>query len=156
MTVKNGQVADETTFNSGFISRLEDSGTIGKLDLSEASSTEIIDAQSVINTNIANIGTNTTNIGTNTTDIGTNTTNIGTNATNIGTNVTNIGTNVTNIGTNTTDILEINNGSTGAPRMVGGLIQAANLPSYVEDVEEYADFASLPITGETGKIYITL
>jgi len=35
-------------------------------------------------------------------------------------------------------------------------VPAAQLPSYVDDVEEYADFASLPVTGETGKIYVTL
>lgn len=35
-------------------------------------------------------------------------------------------------------------------------IPSAYLPSYVDDVLEYADFASLPVTGETGKIYITL
>ena len=37
-----------------------------------------------------------------------------------------------------------------------GLVPASQLPSYVDDVEEYADFASLPGTGETGKIYVTL
>ena len=38
----------------------------------------------------------------------------------------------------------------------GGLVPAAQLPSYVDDVLEYADLASLPVTGETGKIYVTL
>lgn len=37
-----------------------------------------------------------------------------------------------------------------------GRIPAAQLPSYVDDVLEYADFAALPATGEPGKIYITL
>jgi predicted RecA/RadA family phage recombinase len=37
-----------------------------------------------------------------------------------------------------------------------GLIPSSQLPSFVDDVEEYADFASLPATGETGKLYITL
>lgn len=37
-----------------------------------------------------------------------------------------------------------------------GRVPAAQLPSFVDDVEEYADFASLPVTGEAGKIYITL
>jgi len=37
-----------------------------------------------------------------------------------------------------------------------GLVPAAQLPAYVDDVVEYADFASLPGTGETGKIYVTL
>lgn len=38
----------------------------------------------------------------------------------------------------------------------GGVVPAAQLPSYVDDVLEYADLASLPVTGETGKIYVTL
>ena len=38
----------------------------------------------------------------------------------------------------------------------GGKVAAAQLPSYVDDVLESASFASLPATGETGKIYITL
>lgn len=33
-------------------------------------------------------------------------------------------------------------------------VPAVNLPSYVDDVEEYANFAGLPTTGETGKIYV--
>ena len=37
-----------------------------------------------------------------------------------------------------------------------GKIPSAQLPSYVDDVEEYADLASLPVSGEQGKIYITL
>lgn len=35
-------------------------------------------------------------------------------------------------------------------------IPSTYLPSYVDDVEEYADLASFPVTGETGKIYIAL
>ena len=35
-------------------------------------------------------------------------------------------------------------------------VPAAQLPSYVDDVVEYANFAALPSTGESGKIYITL
>lgn len=35
-------------------------------------------------------------------------------------------------------------------------IPANNLPSFVDDVLEYDDFASLPSTGEVGKIYVTL
>ena len=37
-----------------------------------------------------------------------------------------------------------------------GLVPAAVLPSYVDDVIEVADFAALPVTGESGKIYVTL
>jgi len=35
-------------------------------------------------------------------------------------------------------------------------VPASQLPSYVDDVVEYANLASFPITGETGKIYIAL
>lgn len=45
----------------------------------------------------------------------------------------------------------------GAASLDGaGKVPSAQLPSYVDDVEEYADFASLPVIGETGKIYVTL
>lgn len=43
-----------------------------------------------------------------------------------------------------------------APLDASTKIAAAYLPSYVDDVIEAADFASLPGTGETGKIYVTL
>ena len=35
------------------------------------------------------------------------------------------------------------------------LIKAEFLPSYVDDVLEFQNFASLPVTGEQGKIYVT-
>ena len=38
----------------------------------------------------------------------------------------------------------------------GGKVPSSQLPSYVDDVIEVANYASLPTTGETGKIYITL
>jgi len=37
-----------------------------------------------------------------------------------------------------------------------GKVASAQLPSYVDDVLEYANQASLPATGETGKIYLTV
>ncbi len=37
-----------------------------------------------------------------------------------------------------------------------GKVPAIQLPSYVDDVLEYPNFASLPSVGESGKIYITL
>ncbi len=40
--------------------------------------------------------------------------------------------------------------------LVDGKVPASELPSYVDDVIEVADYAALPTTGETGKIYITL
>lgn len=38
----------------------------------------------------------------------------------------------------------------------GGLVPSSQLPSFVDDVLEYADQASFPATGETGKIYVAL
>lgn len=38
--------------------------------------------------------------------------------------------------------------------LVNGLVPTSQLPSYVDDVLEYADLAAFPVTGESGKIYI--
>lgn len=49
------------------------------------------------------------------------------------------------------------NQANGLARLDGsGQIPAAILPSYVDDVIEAANFAALPATGETGKIYVTI
>jgi len=40
--------------------------------------------------------------------------------------------------------------------LVGGKVPASELPSYVDDVVEVANYAALPATGETGKMYVTL
>lgn len=37
-----------------------------------------------------------------------------------------------------------------------GKVANAQLPSYVDDVTEYANFASFPVTGESGKIYVAI
>lgn len=37
-----------------------------------------------------------------------------------------------------------------------GLVPSAQLPSYVDDVLEYATYADLPVTGEEGKIYVVI
>lgn len=43
-----------------------------------------------------------------------------------------------------------------AAKITSGTFDAARLPSYVDDVLEYAALASFPATGETGKIYVAL
>lgn len=40
--------------------------------------------------------------------------------------------------------------------LIGGKVPASELPSYVDDIIEVANYAALPATGETGKIYVTL
>ena len=44
----------------------------------------------------------------------------------------------------------------GKADLVDGKIPAEELPSYVDDVEEYANKAAFPVTGEGGKIYVAL
>ena len=44
----------------------------------------------------------------------------------------------------------------GKADLVGGTVPSSQLPSYVDDVVEAANFAALPVTGEGGKIYVTL
>jgi hypothetical protein len=43
-----------------------------------------------------------------------------------------------------------------APLNALSKIDATYLPSYVDDVEEYANLAAFPVTGETGKIYVAI
>jgi len=40
--------------------------------------------------------------------------------------------------------------------LVNGLIPANQLPSYVDDVLEYANIAAFPVSGESGKLYIAI
>lgn len=40
--------------------------------------------------------------------------------------------------------------------LVDGKVPASELPSYVDDVVEYASVSAFPATGEQGKIYIAL
>jgi len=47
-------------------------------------------------------------------------------------------------------------GVTVAPLDNNGLVPSANLPSYVDDVLEFADLASFPSVGDTGVIYIAI
>lgn len=39
--------------------------------------------------------------------------------------------------------------------LVDGLVPSNQLPSYVDDVLEYATFAAFPVTGESGKVYVS-
>lgn len=47
-------------------------------------------------------------------------------------------------------------GVTVAPLDNNGLVPSANLPSYVDDVLEFADLASFPSVGDAGVIYIAI
>ncbi len=56
---------------------------------------------------------------------------------------------------NLSDQTDLQNALDNKADLVAGKVPASQLPSYVDDVEPYNNFASLPISGETGKIYIT-
>jgi hypothetical protein len=57
---------------------------------------------------------------------------------------------------NILDQTDLQNALFNKADLVNGLVPAYQLPSFVDDVIEVANFASLPTTGETGKLYLTL
>lgn len=54
------------------------------------------------------------------------------------------------------ETFNITNALAGKADLVDGKIPTSQLPSYVDDVLEYANLAAFPSTGETGKIYVAL
>ena len=64
---------------------------------------------------------------------------------------------VKNTGSYTIATTDLIGAANGLAELDGtGKVPSSQLPSYVDDVEEYADLASFPVTGESGKIYIAL
>jgi lysophospholipase L1-like esterase len=53
-----------------------------------------------------------------------------------------------------TDVSNLATSLSGKADLVGGTVPASQLPSYVDDVLEYANLAAFPATGESGKIYV--
>jgi hypothetical protein len=54
------------------------------------------------------------------------------------------------------DVTGLSAALSGKADLVDGKVPASQLPSYVDDVLEFADLASFPAEGEAGKIYIAL
>jgi hypothetical protein len=50
----------------------------------------------------------------------------------------------------------VNNALSSKADLVGGLVPASQLPSFVDDVLEYDNLAAFPVTGANGKIYVAL
>lgn len=68
---------------------------------------------------------------------------------------THVAADITDFSSETNDLIDARAGVDLAT-LVAGKVPSGQLPSFVDDVLEFADFASLPPVGETGKIYITL
>jgi hypothetical protein len=51
---------------------------------------------------------------------------------------------------------DLQNALNAKANLVDGKVPASELPSYVDDIIEVANYAALPATGEIGKIYVTL
>lgn len=56
MSVSDGQLVNAAVSNAAWISRLIDSNTVGKLDLENVSTTDLIDLQRVINEALSSLG----------------------------------------------------------------------------------------------------
>ena len=75
MSVSNGQIADQNTFNNAYLSKQSDNVATGKTDLSNTdgpSGAAIVNIQKKMNDNTSASTTNASNIATNVTDIATN------------------------------------------------------------------------------------
>ena len=65
-------------------------------------------------------------------------------------------TEVNNVQTNLTNFMNTKGAANGLASLdSSGKVPSSQLPSYVDDVVEYANRSSFPATGEDGKIYIS-
>lgn len=157
MSVINGQNADATTFNSAFASKSQDNTLQGKQTLARpGSGATVVDTQQAINDVIASdalkIPTAEKGVanGVATLDA---TTKVP---------VAQIpdltASKITDFNTSADARITLQKGAPSgiAPLDGSSKIDSSYLPSYVDDVVEVANYASLPVTGETGKIYVTL
>lgn len=162
MSVINGQIADQNTFNAAFASKQSDNTLTGQQTLARPSSgATVTDVQQAINDNIADILAAQADIDAHEADTA---------------NPHAVTKAQVGLGSadNTSDLnkpvstaqqaaldLKIDLTEKGAANGVAPLngsskIDATYLPSYVDDVLEYANLAAFPVTGETGKIYVAL
>jgi len=124
---------------------------------------DIVNLSGDVATNAGNISTNTTNISNNDADIVNLSGDVATNAGNIATNTADIATVsgsvislANDVSTNYQAISEKGNADGYAELDSGGKVPIGQLPSYVDSVQEFANVAAFPVTGETGIIYVAL
>lgn len=162
MSVINGQIADQNTFNAAFASKQSDNTLTGQQTLARPSSgATVTDVQQAINDNIADILAAQADIDAHEADLA-NPHAVTKAQVGLGNcdNTSDLNKPIS-IATQAALDLKINLTEKGAangvvPLNASTLIDSVYLPSYVDDVLEYADFSSLPGTGVTGKIYVTL
>jgi hypothetical protein len=73
-----------------------------------------------------------------------------------GISATNVGAALTELDTEKLNAAEKGAASGVCPLNASTKIDSTYLPSYVDDVEEYANISAFPVTGEAGKIYVAL
>ena len=144
MSVNDNTPVNAANTNAAFLSRKEDSDTVGKIDLKDSGSANVIDVQQVINDNIGDISQNATDIDTNTTNISNN-----------DTDISNLD---TRVGDNETDIITINNTLPLKADLVGGKIPTSQLPtSAMEYLGNWNASTNTPTlidgTGDNGDVY---
>jgi hypothetical protein len=178
MSVVDGQTANATTFNNAFASKSSNNTLTGVQSLSNGGSPAIPDLQQAVNDNTDEIALkldsadfqtefDTAFAAKDTDDLAEGTNQYFTDLKAQNAVITQFITNGVTDKSPSSDVLFdnlalkedlANKGAANgyAPLNASTKIDATYLPSYVDDVEEYANFAALPVTGETGKIYITI
>jgi hypothetical protein len=139
----------------------------GYLTSASSTITNLSNAINSTNNNVANLGSNLGNLTNSVSNIS-NTVNTinGSYLTASSTTITNLsnGINATNNNVaNLTNVVanKVNSSLVGANNGLAtldatGKVPSGQLPSFVDDVLEYANLAAFPVTGETGKIYVAL
>jgi hypothetical protein len=157
MSVVNGQNADAATFNAAFASKSADNTLTGKQTLSRpGSGASIVDTQQAINDVIASdalkipLTQKAAANGVATLDAST--------LIPVAQVPDLTASKITDFSTAADARITAQKGAANgvAPLDASSKIDSTYLPSYVDDVVEVANYAALPVTGETGKIYVTL
>ena len=157
MSVVDGQNANASTFNSAFASKSSDNTLTGKQTLSRpGSGATVIDEQQAINDLIAS---DALKIPTAEKGVANGVATLDASTLIPVAQVPNLtASKITDFNTAADARITAQKGAASgiAPLDGSSKIDASYLPSYVDDVVEVANFAALPVTGETGKIYVTL
>lgn len=162
MSVSDGQKASALVFNTAFVSKTANSTMIGILGLNNGGSgAAVTNVQQAINTGAQNLADHLAD----TADAHdasaiSNVPSGNLAATEVQAALNELQTDVDTRQTAaqvTAYVASVRGAANGLASLDGsGLVPASQLPSYVDDVLEYANLAAFPVTGETGKIYLAI